>query len=139
MYFTGSFGKNLNILNRSMDVALLRREVIADNLANSDTPNFKRSVVNFESELKRALDSENVKPFPTLMTDQRHMNFDRPKNYLEVQPNKVWDYLSTAKNNGNNVDIEVETMNMLQNQLIFSTQFFNFMKAICILVIKGDK
>ena len=121
MYFTGSFGKNLNILNRSMDVALLRREVIADNLANSDTPNFKRSVVNFESELKRALDSENVKPFPTLMTDQRHMNFDRPKNYLEVQPNKVWDYLSTAKNNGNNVDIEVETMNMLQNQLIYQT------------------
>ncbi len=121
MLFTGSFGKNLNILNKSMDVALLRREVIADNLANSDTPNFKRSVVNFESELKRALDSENTRSFPTLMTDDRHMTFDRPQDYREVQPNKVWDYLSTAKNNGNNVDIEVETMNMLQNQLIYQT------------------
>jgi flagellar basal-body rod protein FlgB len=121
MYFTGSFGKNLDILKTSMDVALLRRDVIADNLANSDTPNFKRSMINFESELKRALDSENIKPFPTLMTDERHMSFERPKNYREVEPIKVWDYLSTAKNNGNNVDIEVETMNMLKNQLIYQT------------------
>lgn len=121
MYFTGTFGKNIDILKRSMDVSLLRREVIADNIANSDTPDFKRSMINFESQLKRALDSENIKPFPTLMTDERHMTFERPMDYREVQPKKYWDYLSTAKNNGNNVDIEVETMNMLQNQLLYQT------------------
>ena len=121
MYFTGTFGKNLDILKRSMDVSLLRREVIADNIANSDTPDFKRTTINFESQLKRALDSEYVKPFPALLTDERHMTFERPMDYREVQPKKVWDYLSTAKNNGNNVDIEVETMNMLQNQLLYQT------------------
>ena len=43
-----------------MDVATLRRNVIANNIANANTPNFKRSDVNFESQLKRALDSEKI-------------------------------------------------------------------------------
>jgi len=41
-----------------MDASLIRRDVISNNIANADVPNFKRSVVNFESELKRALNSE---------------------------------------------------------------------------------
>ena len=55
MFLDNSFGKNMELLHRSMDVSLYRRAVISDNLANADTPNFKRSVVNFESELKRLL------------------------------------------------------------------------------------
>ena len=121
MIFSGTFSKNIDILNRSMDVALLRRDVISDNIANSDTPHFKRSTVNFESQLKRALDSEKTKPFPNLTTDPRHMTFHRPLNYQDVKPRRVWDYLTTSKNNGNNVDIEQETMNMLENQLLYQT------------------
>ena len=121
MNYTGSFGKDLNILKRNMDVSLLRRDVIANNIANSDTPNFKRSFVNFESQLKRALDSEKVEPFPALMTNERHMAFDIPMDYKDVKPKKILDYLTTAKNNGNNVDIEQETMNLLENQLLYQS------------------
>jgi flagellar basal-body rod protein FlgB len=121
VFFTGSFGKHLDILQRTMDVAVLRGDVIANNISNSDTPGFKRSMVNFESQLKRALDSEKVKPFPTLMTDSRHISFQRPKDYRDVKPLVVWDYLTTSKNNGNNVDIEQESMNRLQNQLLYQT------------------
>ena len=121
MFVNGPFSKNIDILKRTMDVALLRREVIGDNIANSDTPNFKRSVVNFESQLKRALDSENIKPFPNLMSDPRHVPFYRPLDYRAVKPRRVWDYLTTSKNNGNNVDIEQESMSLLQNQLMYQT------------------
>ena len=76
MFFTGSFGKHLDILQRTMNVATLRGDVIANNIANSDTPGFKRSMVNFESELTRALRSENVRPFPALLTDPRHIAFE---------------------------------------------------------------
>ncbi len=119
--FTGSFGKNLDILKRSMDAALVRREVIADNIANSDTPNFKRSVVTFESELERALRSERTVQFPMLLTDTRHINPGEPIDYRTVQPRRVLDYLTTSKNNGNNVDIEEEGVNALQNQLLYET------------------
>ena len=47
MTFSGAFGKNLELLTREMDVTTLRRNVIANNIANADTPNFKRSDVNF--------------------------------------------------------------------------------------------
>ena len=121
MFFTGSFGKHLDILQRTMDVATLRGDVIANNIANSDTPGFKRSMVNFESELTRALGSENVKSFPALLTDSRHISFKRPSDYRDVKPKVVWDYLTSSKNSGNNVDIEQESMNRLQNQLLYQT------------------
>ena len=119
--FNGLFGKNLDIIQRELDVSVLRRNVIANNIANSDTPNFKRTVVNFESQLKRALDSEKVKPFPQLLSDKRHIPFYRPMDYRKVEPRRVLDYLTTAKNNGNNVDIEEEMMNAMENQLLYQT------------------
>jgi len=117
MFTNNSFGKTLDLLHRTMDVTVLRRQVIADNLANSDTPHFKRSVVNFESELKRVLDSQRIKKLPAKLSDSRHIPFERVRDYREVRPVKVLDYLTTSKNNGNNVDLEEEMMLGLSNQL----------------------
>ena len=129
MFEGNAFGKTVDLLQRSMDVALLRRDVIADNMANSEVPNFKRSDVNFEAALKRALDSEKVKPLLDLaVTDDRHMPLWRAKDYRTVEPRRVLDYLSTSKNNGNNVDPEPELMASLQNQLMYTlmAQALNF-------------
>ena len=119
MFENSSFGKSIDILHRTMDVALLRRGVLADNVANADTPNFKRSEINFESELKRALDSEGKKGMEAAMTNVRHIPFNRVQNYKDVGPRRVLDYLSTTDNNGNNVDIEEESMLLLENQLSY--------------------
>ena len=122
MTFSGAFGRNLELLTREMNVATLRRNVIANNIANANTPNFKRSDVNFESQLKRALDSEKVvSPFKEFLTDPRHIPFNRPIDWRTVQPRRILDYLTEAKNNGNNVDIEQEGMDSLNNQLIYTT------------------
>ena len=121
MFFAGAFSRNLDIMKREMDVSVLRQNVISNNIANSDTPNFKRSVVNFESQLKRALDSEKVVPFPQSITDEKHIAFDKPMDWRTVSPRRVLDYLTEAKNNGNNVDIEEEGMNALTNQLLYTT------------------
>ena len=45
-----SFTRSIDLLQREMDVTSLRYQVTANNLANSEVPNFKRSTVNFESE-----------------------------------------------------------------------------------------
>ena len=121
MTFSGAFGKNLDILSREMHVLTLRRDVIANNIANADTPNFKRSDVNFESQLKRALDSERTPSFQQAITNERDIPFDRPLDYRDVQPRRVLDYLTESKNNGNNVDIEQEGMDALNNQLMYTT------------------
>lgn len=118
MFIKNSFGKNLELLHRSMDVNLYRRAVISDNVANADTPNFKRSVVNFESELKRALDSEKTSNgMNAALTNKKHISFNKVQDWKEVKPRKVLDYLTKTDNNGNNVDAEEELMLAMQNQL----------------------
>jgi flagellar basal-body rod protein FlgB len=120
MFLNNSFGKTVDILHRTMDVNNLRRQVIADNIANSDTPNFKRSTVNFESQLERALASERPSGrLKAAMTNSRHIPFEKTMDYRDVRPRRVLDYLTTSKNNGNNVDIEEEMMLALQNQMSY--------------------
>ena len=125
-----SFTRSIELLQRSMDVASLRYQVTANNLANSEVPNFKRSTVNFESELKRAIDSEKdaKNAFQLTTTDSRHIQVNVPYDYREVQPRRVLDYVSTAKANGNNVDAETEANNILQIQMQYRmlTQLTSF-------------
>ena len=88
-------------------------------MAASGVPNFKRSVVNFESELKRAFESEEKAKngFQLTRTDERHFALNEPYDYRDVEPRRVLDYTTTAKPNGNNVDAETEAMIVLQSQM----------------------
>ena len=118
MFDNSSFGKTVDILKRTLDVSNMRQGVIANNIANVETPDFKRSDVSFESELGRALASEeNQGGLQAKTSSERHIDFNKPLDYRNVSPRINLDYLTTAKNNGNNVDIEVEEMNALKNQM----------------------
>ncbi|MCQ2592185.1 MAG: flagellar basal body rod protein FlgB [Treponema sp.] len=125
-----SFTRAIDLMQREMDVTSLRYQVSANNLANSEVPNFKRSDVNFESELKRAFESEkNAKNGLKLTTtDPRHIQINTPYDYRDVQPRRVVDYTTTAKANGNNVDAEMEANNILQIQMQYRmlTQLTSF-------------
>jgi flagellar basal-body rod protein FlgB len=121
MFEGNSFGKTIGLLHRSMDVSSLRSQVIADNIANSGVPNFKRSDVSFESSLKKALDSEDYRPELELATtDEKHIPLFRPIDWRSVEARRNLDYLSTTKANGNNVDPEQEFTLSLQNQLRYT-------------------
>ena len=115
-----TFTKTVDLLHRAMSANVVRRAVIADNIANANVPNFKRSDVNFESELKRALDTERQRPALELtQTHSAHFNNWRERDYRDVQIRRVLDYTSTYNNNGNNVDPEQEFMASLQNQMSY--------------------
>ena len=115
-----SFAKTVDLLHRSLSASLVRRSVIADNIANSNVPNFKRSMVNFESELKRALDTEKQKPALELtQTNPMHFSNYKERDYRDVQVRRVLDYASTYNNNGNNVDPEQEFSASLENQMAY--------------------
>lgn len=125
-----SFTRAVDLLQREMDVTQLRYQVSANNLANSEVPNFKRSTVNFESELKKAFESEEIakNSFHLATTDPRHMQINTPIDYRSIEPRRVLDYTSTSKANGNNVDAEYEANNILQIQMQYRmlTQLTSF-------------
>jgi flagellar basal-body rod protein FlgB len=116
-----SFSKTVDLLQRGMNVGNLRHSVYANNLANKDVPNFKRTEVNFESSLKKALLSEQYKPeFIMDRSDPGHISNWSPQDYRNVEPRRVLDYLTTYNNDGNNVDPEVEVNKILENQMRYT-------------------
>ena len=124
-----TFARTVDLLHRAMDASVVRRQVIANNLANADVPNFKRTTVNFESELKRALDSEKRRPALELnLTHEKHIPNFKERDYRDVQIRRVLDYTSMYNNNGNNVDPEQEFMLAVQNQMAYNlmVQAVNF-------------
>ncbi|MCL2043830.1 MAG: flagellar basal body rod protein FlgB [Treponema sp.] len=115
-----TFATTVDLLHRTMSANVVRRAVISNNIANANVPNFKRSDVNFESELKRALDTQKQRPALELVqTNPAHFNNFRERDYRDVQIRRVLDYTSTYNNNGNNVDPEQEFMASLQNQMMY--------------------
>jgi flagellar basal-body rod protein FlgB len=127
-----SFVDSIDLLQRGLDVSTLRYQVTANNLANSEVPNYKKQSVNFESELKRAYESRDndYDSFHLATTDSRHFQSEQPRDWRDVEPRRVTDYTTTAKANGNNVDAEEEAMNItkiqMQYRLLTQLESFEF-------------
>lgn len=125
-----SFTDNIELLHRTMDVAALRYHVTADNIANSEVPNYKKQTVCFESELKRAFESRDNEhnSFRMNTTDPRHIQSEVPRDWKKVEPRRVTDWASIVNANGSNVDAEEEAMNAVKIQMQYRllSQLTNF-------------
>lgn len=105
------------VIGKSLDAAMLRSRVIANNIANLTTPGYKRVEVSFEAELKKALSKTKLRG---TMTDSRHMDFGR-KSIAKVKPVSYRPNDGTLPSGVNNVDIDTEMAKLAENQLMFST------------------
>jgi flagellar basal-body rod protein FlgB len=99
----------INVLDKAADASWLRNDAIANNIANVDTPNYKRQDVSFESELQKALGSS------------RYVSTDAKVSKVlssELEPRVYTDYSEYSyRLDGNNVDIENENVMLAENQL----------------------
>lgn len=99
----------INVLDKASDAAWTRNEVIANNIANVDTPGYKRQDLNFEDELERALGHNRYKTM-----DEKVANLKN--KHLEARV--VNDYSGFSyRTDKNNVDIETENVMLAANQL----------------------
>ena len=99
----------INVLDRAADAAWQRNEAFSNNIANVDTPGYKRQDVAFESVLQQALGNNRYESM-----DDKVANVDlsrlRGRAYL--------DYANYSyRLDGNNVDIENENVMLAENQL----------------------
>lgn len=106
------------ILEKSLDAAWLRNEAIAQNIANVDTPGYKRKTVAFEEYLNEAMDNSRIKGF---RTDSRHFPIGR-KDIGDVRMKVKEDNQTLSyRIDGNNVDIENEMASMAKNTIQYNT------------------
>ncbi|WP_126426366.1 flagellar basal body rod protein FlgB [Brevibacillus marinus] len=108
---------NLRLLERSLDVSMLRQRVIANNIANADTPHFTSKRVVFEELLRQELERPASK-LRAYRTDPRHLPFRTigsiPEPLIAANPNAM------VQHNGNDVDLEYEMSEMAENQIWYN-------------------
>lgn len=108
-------GTSFDRLQGALQASVERKDVLSNNIANVDTPNFKRSNVSFESLLQDQLGG-STKSIQGFRTDSRHFDIgDNPGNV--PQPLITTDHSTVMNNNLNNVDIEREMSLVAENQL----------------------
>jgi len=101
------------MLEQSMNTAALRHNVISNNIANAEVPNFKRSKVVFEELLQKEMQGKYI---PMIRSHYKHMPIDR--HDVRPSPEVVEDQTNRTMNqNGNNVDLDTEMAMLAQNQL----------------------
>jgi len=105
---------NLSLLGKLMDTAALRSRVVANNLANVNTPGFTRSKVVFEETMSQAL---------------RQGRRDQAE---KLEPQVEEDLGGKVKPDGNNVHMETE-----MTELVKSTVLYNILNRIIDGKIKG--
>lgn len=103
---------NYQGLKKMLDATVLRHEAIASNMANLETPNYKRIDVesNFGEELSRAVAARDA------------------REIARLQPRIVMDKNAVSPNrDGNTVQLEKELVAMQQNTLnhTMQTQFLS--------------
>lgn len=119
-YTTSADGKLLDLIKRGLNAIVIRHNVISDNIANADTPGFKRAEVSFESQLKRALDSERKTEYPARMTHVKHIPFEEKIDYRTVKPRITIDYDTFYRNDKNGVDIDKEMVDFTKNSMRYN-------------------
>lgn len=108
----GLFDKTMHGVNKALDLQWRRNQAIASNIANSETPQYRASDLNFAGELDRAF---NVQQNDMMSTNSKHMDLDdRSSAHL------VPDYRGATKADGNNVDLDIEMGRLAKNTGLYS-------------------
>ena len=107
---TGAFGY-VNLLKSAADASWTREEVLTNNIANVDTPNYKRQDVEFSSYLANALQRSGKN---SSSLTQRVNNVDyKDISIISYTDNSTLSY----RTDGNNVDRSTENVELASEQI----------------------
>ena len=103
----------VNLLDKTMDVSFQREAIIANNIANNDTPGYKRKDIEFESVLQDALFNSKARSLDKAVAaiqgdDLSGIMYTNYENY-------------SYRIDGNNVDMDTENVELASEQLRYNT------------------
>ncbi len=118
----------INVLDKAADAAWIRNDAIANNIANVDTPGYKRQDVDFESVLKRELGQSKY-----ISLDSKIKNVNLSDLNAETYTD---DANYSYRLDDNNVDVDVENVELATEQIRYQgltdsmTQEFTRLKSV---------
>ena len=118
----------VNVLDKAAGASWKRETVLANNIANVNTPGYKRKDLDFEGVLKQELGRCKHTSLDTKI-DNLHMDHLNPSVYTDLS-----NY--SYRLDGNNVDIDVEEVEYASEQIRYQgitagiNNEFNRMKTV---------
>lgn len=97
--------KSTTLLESMLDVSSVKHKVIANNIANVNTPGYKKMDVSFADQLEKALSENPVNKFTAV----------QPKIVVSKENEG-----ETVRNDGNNVDMDKEVSALVKNTLNYN-------------------
>ncbi len=99
----------INVLDKAADASWKRETLLANNIANADTPGYKRQDIDFQSVLKNELNN------------YRYMNLDQKMEAVDLNKLNASVYTDhehySYRLDGNNVDIDTEQVELASEQI----------------------
>lgn len=129
MFESGAFGY-VNVLSSAADAAWTRNEILNNNIANVDTPGYKRQDIRFESLLRNEI-ARQGRTDSTLDQKVNNVDYGRLTPYVYTDNSGL-----STRLDGNNVDIDIEEAELASNQLMYDgiieglNSEFSRMKAV---------
>jgi len=119
------------VLENALAASATRQKLISNNIANVNTPGFKRSDLAFEDVLTETM---NTKHSQLSRTNMRHLEGRATGGF---GPQIITDPNTSVRTDNNNVDIDIEMSNLAKNTLYYQSvaqtlgsYFSNLMSAI---------
>ncbi|MBE3569964.1 MAG: flagellar basal body rod protein FlgB [Bacillales bacterium] len=127
------FTSSISMLEQALNYSALKQKVIANNIANVDTPNYKSRDVSFQKLLESSLSNQ----LTAYRTDRRHFPFQNENHLSSAMINRP----SSYNENGNSVDMDKEMSDLASNQIYYNaiTELISGKFSSLNTVIRGGK
>lgn len=102
---------NLTLLKNAIEASSLRQDAINSNIANINTDNYKTNQVAFETLLTQSVHGVTINKI-----QEQHLG---SSNIADIKPIVSKRTGTSVKENGNNVDLDMEMVNLAENSLYY--------------------
>jgi len=110
-----------DLMTKALDYRAARQDLIAGNIANEDTPFYRPRDISFnktlQAEAKKIFNEPQVPKLELARTNGKH--FSSALEDSSGQPQLFYRDGHLARNDGNSVDLDVETTEMTKNTMMF--------------------
>ena len=111
------FNKADALMEESLTQRVRRQNVIAGNIANSETPGYRSYGYDFERQLQDSVDRGQHMLMKT--TDERHIRSPGVSMDGHIKADMYVKPTESIGNDGNSVDRDKEMSDMLSNQILY--------------------
>lgn len=116
-----SLDKALGIHQPALEARVKRAEVLANNLANADTPGFKARDIDFSAMMQKA--QQELSGLGMEKTHERHMDLDAGSGSMAPDSELLYRVPHQPSVDGNTVDSQQEQSRFMRNAMEYQASF----------------